>query len=154
MEIQNKKITEIIPYENNPRKNNEAVQYVTNSIQNFGFRVPIIIDKNNIIVAGHTRYKAAQLLKMKNVPCLVADDLTEEQINAFRLADNKVAEKSTWDLEMLDKELQKILDFNMSEFGFEDQEDVNFDDFFTDTEPKEKEKKLITCPNCGEPIEI
>ena len=93
MEIINKKLTELIPYKNNPRKNDEAVKYVANSIKEFGFKVPIVIDKDNVIVAGHTRYKASQQLGLKEVPCIVADDLTEDQVYAFRLADNKVGKQ-------------------------------------------------------------
>jgi hypothetical protein len=130
MEIINKKLTELIPYKNNPRKNDEAVKYVANSIRDFGFKVPIVIDKNNVIVAGHTRYKASQQLGLKEVPCIVADDLTEEQIKAFRLADNKVSEKADWDYNLLDLELEDF-DIDMSEFGFEELE-INPEKFGTD----------------------
>lgn len=98
MNIVYRQLETISPYEKNPRKNDDAVEYVANSIREFGFKVPIVIDKDGVIVAGHTRYKAAKKLKMENVPCIVADDLTDEQIKAFRLADNKTAEKATWDL--------------------------------------------------------
>lgn len=124
MQIIDKNIMDLVPYENNPRKNDEAVEYVLESIKNFGFKVPIIIDKDNIIVAGHTRYKAAKKLKMKTVPCIVADDLSEEQIKAFRLADNKVSEFAEWDLELLEDELSDILDIDMSDFGFDLLEDI------------------------------
>ncbi len=122
MQIIEKYTNELIPYANNPRKNDEAVDAVAKSIKEFGFKVPIIIDKNNIIVAGHTRLKAAGKLKMEKVPCILADDLTEEQIKAFRLADNKVGELATWDMERLEAELDELddmdLDFEMSDFGF------------------------------------
>lgn len=118
MEIINKKIVELKPYEKNPRKNDEAVEFVANSIKEFGFKVPIIIDKNNVIVAGHTRYKASKKLGLEEVPCIVADDLNEEQIKAFRLADNKVSEKSQWDLDLLNEELENIFDIDMSAFNF------------------------------------
>lgn len=94
MNIVNKKLSEIKPYDKNPRRNDEAVKYVAESIKSFGFKVPIIIDSNGVIVAGHTRYKAAKKLKLKDVPCIIADDLTDDQVKAFRLADNKVAEKA------------------------------------------------------------
>lgn len=119
MQIIEKSITEIKPYEKNPRKNDEAVEYVANSIKEFGFKVPIVIDKNGVIVAGHTRYKAAQELGFEKLPCVIADDLTEEQVKAFRLADNKVGELAEWDFDLLDKELDGIFDINMSEFGFD-----------------------------------
>ncbi len=119
MKIIYKNIEDIIPYENNPRHNDNAVEYVANSIKQFGFKVPIIIDKENVIVTGHTRLKAAEKLGMKEVPVIMADDLTEDQIKAFRIADNKVSEYSTWDNERLDLELEDI-NLDMSEFGFED----------------------------------
>jgi ParB-like chromosome segregation protein Spo0J len=118
MEIITKKIDEVIPYENNPRKNDEAVEYVAKSIEQFGFKVPIIIDKDNVIVTGHTRLKAAKKLGLKEVPCIMADDLTEEQIKAFRLADNKVGEIATWDFDLLNTELENIFDIDMDDFGF------------------------------------
>ena len=124
LQIIEKSITEITPYEKNPRKNDEAVEYVANSIKEFGFKVPIVIDKNGVIVAGHTRYKAAQKLGLENLPCIIADDLTEEQVKAFRLADNKVGEVAEWDFDLLSDELDGIFDIDMSEFGFE----LNLDD--------------------------
>ena len=120
MEITQKKIGDIIPYEKNPRNNEAAVKYVMASIEEFGFKVPIVVDKNNVVVAGHTRLKAAKKLKLDEVPCIVADDLTEEQIQAFRLADNKVAEKAEWDFDLLAGELDELIDFDMSVFGFEE----------------------------------
>ncbi len=88
MEIVYKKIGELKPYENNPRKNDEAVDAVAASISEFGWKVPVVIDTDNVIVAGHTRYKAAKKLGIEDIPCIVADDLSEEQVKAFRLADN------------------------------------------------------------------
>ena len=125
MKIVEKKLDEIKPYENNPRFNDDAVQYVANSIKEFGFKVPIVIDKDNVIVAGHTRYKASLLLGLNKVPCIVADDLNEEQIKAFRLADNKVSEKASWNIELLSEELED-LDLDMEQFGFDI--DLNLDD--------------------------
>ncbi len=119
MSITEKSIEEIKPYKNNPRKNDTAVEYVANSIKEFGFKVPIILDKNNEIVCGHTRYKAAKKLGLKVVPCIIADDLTPEQINAFRLADNKVSEKSEWDFNLLSKELEGITSIDMNLFDFD-----------------------------------
>ena len=128
MQIIEKKLDEIKEYEKNPRKNDKAVDYVANSIKEFGFKVPIVIDKNNIIVAGHTRYKAAQQLKLDSVPCIIADDLTEQQVKAFRLADNKVSEQAKWDDELLSLELHDIdFEIDMFDFGFE------ANDFFTNT---------------------
>lgn len=155
MKIIYKKTDEIKPYKNNPRRNDDAVDPVANSIREFGFKVPIVIDKNNEIVAGHTRYKAAQLLDMQEVPCIIADDLNEEQVKAFRLADNKTAELAGWDFEILDCEIGELQrGINMEDFGFQISEDVDLDDFFEDAKETEKEKKLITCPHCGKPIEV
>ena len=123
MEIIIKKLNELKPYENNPRINDDAVEYVANSIKEFGFKVPIIIDKNNVIVTGHTRYKASKQLGLKEVPCIIADDLNEKQIKAFRLADNKVADFSYFDNTKLLEELEGLDDiftgFDFSE-TFED----------------------------------
>jgi site-specific DNA-methyltransferase (adenine-specific) len=135
MQIIEMNIDDVIPYANNPRKNDKAIQYVKESIQQFGFKQPIVIDKENVIVCGHTRYEAAKQLNLKNVPCVKADDLTEEQIKAYRLADNKTAEFSEWDEHLLDEELEKLLDFDMTAFGF-------FDDD-TEEEQEEEEKPEI-----------
>lgn len=136
MNIIYKKIDEVIPYEKNPRKNDEAVKYVAESIKEFGFKVPIIIDSNNVIIAGHTRLKASKKLGYKEVPCIIADDLTPEQIKAFRLADNKVGEMAEWDLDLLNEELEDIIDINMEDFGF----DLNLD--FEDKEVEEDDFEI------------
>lgn len=151
MEIIMKGLGDIHPYEKNPRKNEDAVQYVAESIKEFGFKVPIVIDNDGVIVAGHTRYKAAQQLGIESVPCIVADDLTDKQIKAFRLADNKVSEIAKWDNELLNLELDEI-DFDMTGFGFIELADIDIDSFFEDAEPKEPkqdQEKEIKCPHCG-----
>ena len=115
-------VPEVRPYEKNPRKNAEAVKYVKASIEKFGFKQPIIVDSNRVIIAGHTRLEAAKSLGMAEVPCIVADDLTEAQAKALRLADNKVAEFSEWDLDLLGGELGEladISDIDMGDFGFD-----------------------------------
>lgn len=109
IKITQKPIADLIPYSRNPRRNDEAVPMVMNSIKEFGFKVPIVVDRNNIIVCGHTRFKAALKLGLETVPCIVADDLSAEQIKAFRLADNKVSEKAEWDFEILSGELDDII---------------------------------------------
>ena len=119
MQIIDLQISEIKPYEKNPRNNKPAIDAVANSIKEFGFKVPIVIDKDNVIVCGHTRYAAAKKLKLKSVPCIMADDLTEEQIKAFRLADNKTAELAEWDFDLLNLELGDLVDFDMEQFGFD-----------------------------------
>ena len=149
LKIENKKIIDLIPYEKNPRKNDNAVDDVAKSIEEFGFKVPIVIDKNNVIVAGHTRYKASKKLGLKEVPCIVADDLNEEQIKAFRLADNKVSEKASWNYELLDEELNDILDIDMSQFDFSiigiDWGNVSD---LTDETYEEPEHTMLECPHC------
>lgn len=118
MKIVERGVEELIPYENNPRINDKAVQGVANSIRDFGFRNPIIIDQNDVIICGHTRLKAAKKLHLGKVPCIVVDDLTDEQVRALRLADNKVSEKAEWDDDKLAQELEEILNIDMNDFGF------------------------------------
>jgi len=136
--IVQKKISDLKAYENNPRNNDAAVDAVANSIKSFGFKVPVIIDKDNVIVCGHTRVKACEKLGIDEVPCVIADDLTEDQIKAFRLADNKTAELAEWDFSKLEEEM-KFIDMDLSQFGFEDLEkelerDV-LEDEFDENEP-------------------
>lgn len=143
MNIINIELKKIKQYEKNPRKNDEAVGPVAESIKEFGFKCPIILDKDNVIIAGHTRYKAAKQLKLKEVPCIVADDLTEEQIKAFRLADNKVGEIAEWDFDLLNMELESI-SFDMSSFGFnilnEEEKEIEEDDYDLEEKLKNIEK--------------
>ena len=129
--------SQIIPYDNNPRKNDRAVPYVAESIQKFGFKVPLVLDKNNVIVTGHTRYKAALKLGLTEIPCILADDLTEEQIKAFRLADNKVSEFAIWDTDKLLEELEGLgeLEFDMETLGFEPI-NIDIDSFFQSQPPQ------------------
>lgn len=124
MKIINKKIDEIIPYVNNPRQNENAVDKVASSINEFGFKVPIVLDKNNIVVNGHTRLLASKKLGLEKVPCIIADDLTEAQIKAFRIADNKVSEFSSWDEELLKVELEQLrdMDFDLKLTSIDDGE--------------------------------
>ena len=119
MEIVYIPINDIKPYEKNPRNNAKAVDTVAASIAEFGFKVPMVIDKGNIVVTGHTRLKAAKKLGLSTVPCIRADDLTPEQIKAFRLADNKTSELAEWDFDLLGDEISEIIDIDMEGFGFE-----------------------------------
>lgn len=151
MQIHDISISLLREYDNNPRNNDGAVDAVAESIREFGFKVPIVVDSDNVIVCGHTRVKGARKLGMETVPCIIADDLTPEQIRAFRLADNKTAELAGWDFAKLEEELSSISDqFDMSVFGFDETEDIDIDGFFEDAEQKEKEPKRIQCPHCGE----
>ena len=154
MKVHDISIYDIKDYENNPRRiSEEAVNAVASSIREFGFKQPIVIDKNNVIVCGHTRVRAAKKLGIEEIPCIIADDLTPEQIKAFRLADNKTSELSAWDFDKLDLELEELnLDFDMGEFGFEgegikqitanENKEIDIDDFG-------EEKFHHECPRCG-----
>lgn len=124
-------INDLIPYENNPRSNEGAVEPVMKSIREFGFKIPIVADKNNVVVAGHTRLKAGKRLGLYTVPVIIADDLSEDQIKAFRLADNKTAEYAAWDLGKLEQELRELqeMGFDMGAFDFKMPEAAAEDNF-------------------------
>lgn len=141
MQIYDKPLGWLTPYKNNPRNNDEAVEPVANSISEFGFKVPIVATSDGEIINGHTHWKAAKKLKLKTVPVIIADDLTEEQVRAFRLADNKVAEIAQWDIELLLSEIESVDNLDMTLFGFADS-DYTLDDFEdeeTDTDISEDE---------------
>ena len=150
MKIEELKVSDLIPYENNPRKNEGAVDAVAESIREFGFRVPIVVDKENVIVSGHTRLKAAEKLGLETVPVIRADDLTDEQVRAFRLADNKTGELAGWDFEALDAEMAELSEMDMSKFGFENIQvdwdnvrEINADNY------EKPESDKLRCPLCG-----
>lgn len=124
MEVKSMSIDDIKPYENNPRDNDDAVDAVANSIKEFGWQQPIVVDKDMVIIAGHTRYKAAKRLGYTKVPVVVADNLTAEQVKAYRLADNKSGELATWDETALFDELSGISDIDMTDFGFDPIEEL------------------------------
>ena len=148
-----KNIDELVPYENNARINDGAVDAVANSISDFGFKVPVIIDKNNVLVAGHTRVKAAKKLGLTKVPCIVADDLDDEQNKAFRIADNSSAQLAEWDMGKLMAEIQD-LDFDMAKYGLDEQL-AEIGNVILDNDEEEKplddgvQKHLCKCPVCG-----
>ena len=123
-EIKYVPIDEIKPYENNPRDNDEASEKLAEIIQKFGFRSPIYVDKDGVIINGHTRWKAAMLLNYEEVPVVYADDLTENEVKAFRIADNRVSEFSDWDVDMLIDELKDISD-DFSLVGDKDIDEYN-----------------------------
>lgn len=148
MKVLQRKLSEITPYLNNPRDNQDAVPYVAESIKQFGFKVPLVIDKDGVIVTGHTRYLAAQRLGLDEVPCVLADDLTEEQVKAYRLADNKVAEFSRWNIGKLQQELSEI-SIDMDSLGFEEMVQVGIEDLEQiqeDEAPEVEEGEAITQP--------
>ena len=160
LQITYKLLTEIKAYENNPRKNEETINPVMESIKTFGFVVPILLDKNNVILAGHTRKQAAENLNLKEVPCIYVEDLTEEQEKAFRLADNKTAEFSQWDIEKLEQELSSIINIDMETlFHFPDFSEhelgITDEDFFQESEmTQNKKEKTAICPHCGKEFTI
>jgi site-specific DNA-methyltransferase (adenine-specific) len=162
VQIEYRKIDELTPYENNPRINDHAVEAVASSIQEFGFKVPVIIDKDDVVIAGHTRIKAARQLGMDEVPTIKADDLTPEQARTFRLADNKTAELAYWDHEMLNVEIEDLINLgvdNLDSYGFdldaidEDIEGLDLDDDSTD-QSDDGDKQVCFCPKCGFEFEV
>lgn len=153
MKTTNKLLAELTPYERNPRRNDGAVDAVAESIRRFGFLVPIVIDRDGVIVAGHTRHKAAEKLGLKSVPCVVAEDLTEEEIRAFRLADNKVAEMAEWDAELLPLELADLT-VDMTPFGFDTVAEEAFGDDFSLDDGEKKPFQQISLTLHDEQAEL
>lgn len=143
-------IEEVIPYEFNPRNNDDAVEVVMNSIKEFGFQQPILVDKNHVIITGHTRLKAAKKLGYKKVPVRIAYDMTPEQVKAYRLADNKTGEFANWDFDLLEMELDEIkTDFDMEAFGFDNFSESAYDDEGASESFGETEEHKHQCPMCG-----
>lgn len=129
MNIVFKNVNDLKEYDNNPRINDDAIDKVAKSIEQFGFKVHVVVDKDNTIVCGHTRLKASKQLGLKEIPCIIADDLNKEQINAYRLIDNRTSDYSHWDFDKLElelKQLEDIKEFEMKEFGFITKEDAFF----------------------------
>lgn len=131
MEIKMIPVSEIVPYDRNPRDNDGGVDAVAESIEQYGFKVPVILDRNNVIIAGHTRFKAAQKLGMDKLPCVIANDLNDDQARAFRIADNKTNDLSLWDNKLLLQELEALqgtdwftgFDMDLKDFGLLDEKD-------------------------------
>ena len=153
-------VGDVHPYEDNPRRNGGAVQAVVNSLREFGWKQPIVVDADGTIVVGHTRYKAALALEMTHVPVVVASDLTPEQCAAYRLADNRVGELAEWDSELLAHELDGLADLDMSAYGFDSGEllsgadiDELFEDYGGGEGEPEPPGKTVTCPHCGATFE-
>lgn len=130
---------DLIPYENNPRINDYAVKKVLGSIEEFGFRNPVLVDKDMVIIAGHTRREAAILKGLKEIPYIICDDLTPEQVKAYRIADNKLGELAVWDEEKLKEELIDLqeVDIELEVLGFTD---IDLMEIFKEDEPKKEEK--------------
>ena len=155
MKVEHRSIEEIRPYEGNPRRNEAAVDAVAESIRQFGFRQPIVVDENGVIVVGHTRWKAAKKLGLTTVPVHVARDLTPEQLRAYRLADNKTAERAEWDVELLPIKLGELRDrgVDLKLIGFSDKELAEYlREFDTDLDgdaETDEAAETIRCPKCG-----
>lgn len=154
MEVKQVKIGAVKPYENNARFNDEAVEYVANSISEFGFQQPIVVDKDMVVIAGHTRLKAAKDLNFDTVPVVVADGLSDEQVKAYRLADNKTGEIAEWDFDKLNIELGELepFDIDMQDFGFnlsgsEDEDKVENQEKDISDSINEKYQVIIDCKN-------
>lgn len=143
--VENWDIDKVKPYDKNPRNNDDAVEATANSIKEFGWQQPIVVDKNGVIVVGHTRLKAAKKLKLKQVPVTVAESLTDEQVKAYRLADNKTGELADWDENLLAGELKELenLDFDMSEFGFEELDELGPQPKDENTDPAPIDDKTV-----------
>lgn len=147
MKVKDMAIDKVIPYANNPRNNDNGVDSVLESIKEFGFQQPIVVDEKNVVIVGHTRLKAAHKLGLKTVPVVVADKLTPEQVQAYRLADNKTGELTEWDEDLLEIELSEIdelSDIDMSVFGFEDEIDIELDN---DKSESDEEDNYENCEN-------
>ena len=149
MKVENWKIERVKPYDKNPRKNDQAVDSVVKSLQEFGFRQPLVVDKNGVLIVGHTRLKAAVKLGMKEVPVHVAD-LDPVKAKAYRLADNQTASLADWDFSMLSLELGELkdMDFDMSGFEF----DLPVYEVPEDNKEIDEEQMSDTkneCPSCG-----
>lgn len=156
MEIVNIKVKDLKPYEKNAKKHDETqINNVAESIKQFGIVQPIVVDKDNVVIIGHCRLEACKKLKYKEVPCVMADTLTDEQVAKLRLLDNKLNE-SDWDFDLIKQEINDLefdgfdIDWNIPLTA----DDINIDDFFTEAQEKEKKTKTIICPKCGEVIEI
>lgn len=158
MNVTMRKVSDVKPYDKNPRRNDGAVDAVAASISEFGFQQPLVVDKDGVLIVGHTRLKAAKKLGMKEVPVVVADGLTPEKVKAYRLADNKTGELAGWDFSLLDRELAELddLDFDLSEFGFAEPagESIEAIDLDSSPTPTGREGKAMHCPKCGFIFEV
>lgn len=157
MKIENWNIDKVKPYDKNPRNNDDAVESTANSIREFGWQQPIVVDTDGVIIVGHTRLKAAKKLKLDQVPVTVAENLTDEQVKAYRLVDNKTGELAEWDDDLLTSELEELdnLDFDMSDFGFEElnESDSQPKDENTDPAPIDDKTVIIIESDSEEELE-
>ena len=153
-------IDTIIKYARNPRRNQNAIGKVAASIREFGFRQPLVIDPENVVVAGHTRLEAARMLGLRKVPVHVATGLTPQQIKAFRLADNRTADDAEWDRELLKLELEEITDTETTGFESEEVEEIIRELVFNPTDEEDQpdlgviDPKYVSCPHCGKEFNL
>ncbi|WP_338230727.1 ParB N-terminal domain-containing protein [Lactiplantibacillus paraxiangfangensis] len=132
MKVEEWSIDKVKPYDNNPRNNDGAVDATANSIKEFGWQQPIVVDRGGVIIVGHTRLRAAKKLKLDKVPVVIAGSLSDEQVKAYRLADNKTGELADWDFNVLGAEMAEINDLDLADFGFDEPiSDDDFDDDFS-----------------------
>ena len=120
MQIENRTLSNIKPYKNNPRRSVKTIAKIVTSIKEFGFKQPLVLDKEGVIIVGHSRYLAAKELGLETVPCVIAKELTPQQIRAYRIADNRIAQDGEWDTDLLAIELSEInnSDFDFTKTGF------------------------------------
>lgn len=160
MKLQTIELSKIKPYEKNARKNDEAVEYVVKSIEQCEYVAPIILDENNVILAGHTRYRALKKLGYTEAECVIKEGLTEEQKKKYRLLDNKTSEFSEWDFDLLKDELADLdfgdldIDWGISNTEFEENNEHLREQEDIDLEEYESNKKQVECPSCGFKFEV
>lgn len=160
MELKKIKLSEIKPYERNARKNDDAVEYVIKSIKQCEYIAPIILDENNVILAGHTRYKALKKLGYKEAECVIKEGLTEEQKKKYRLLDNKTSEFAEWDFDLLEDELTDLdfgdldIDWGIPNTEFEENNEHLREQEGIDLDEYENNKKQVECPSCGFKFEV
>lgn len=160
MELKKIKLSEIKPYAKNARKNDEAVEYVIKSIEQCEYIAPIILDENNVILAGHTRWKALKKLGYTEAECVIKEGLSEEQKKKYRLLDNKTSEFAEWDFDLLEDELTDLdfgdldIDWGIPNTEFEENNEHLREQEGIDLDEYESNKKQVECPSCGFKFEV
>lgn len=145
-------VKSVIPYENNPRENAGAVEYVKNSIDDFGFRKPVVVDENMVLLAGHTRIMALKELGIRKVVCAVVDGLTEEQKTAYRIKDNRAGELSLFDFDKVAAEILTFQGVDMERYGFEPPK-IEPPKALPEVEADmDGGKDAVVCPRCGKVV--
>lgn len=161
LKIEYRKTDSLVPYARNPRKNDPNVLRMVGLIREFGFRIPVLVKSDGSVIDGHLRIKAAQKLGMEEMPCIIADGMTDAQVKAFRIAANKSVEWSEWDTELLRLEIEDLkdmdFDLEMTGLGMEEIADIllnaEFGEEPAESQPRLDEKKKVICPKCGHEFE-